>query len=92
LKVCHDVLGDKAIGVSIRTELQPTREYEGSDDFIAREGIPHLVDNFNDFSLPCFRENPPDRCYHCKYVSLDLDGYKVGNMNSGFDKTVTVYS
>ncbi len=66
LKVCHDVLGDNAIAISIRTDLQPVREYEGSDDFVKKEGIQHYIINFNDYNLTCFKENPPDRCYYCK--------------------------
>ena len=37
LKVCHDVLGDNVIAVSIRTDLQPVREYLGSEEFVGRE-------------------------------------------------------
>lgn len=66
LKVCHDVLGDNVIAVSIRTDLQPRREYVGSDDFIKKEGIKHHIINFNNYDLLCFKKNPPDRCYHCK--------------------------
>ena len=66
LKVCHDVLGDNVIAVSIRTDLQPVREYLGSEEFVKKEGIKHFILKFNDYTLPCFKNNPPDRCYYCK--------------------------
>lgn len=66
LKVCHDVLGDNVIAVSIRTDLQPVREYLGSEEFVKKEGIKHFILEFNDYTLPCFKNNPPDRCYYCK--------------------------
>ena len=70
LKVCHDVLGDNVIAVSIRTDLQPVREYLGSEEFVKKEGIKHFILEFNDYTLPCFKNNPPDRCYYCKKGSL----------------------
>ena len=81
LKVCHDVLGDKTIAVSIRTDLQPAREYVGSDEFVKEEGIQHYIINFDGYEkLECFIKNPPDRCYFCKkeifLKIIDLAGNK----------------
>ncbi|MDR1328698.1 MAG: ATP-dependent sacrificial sulfur transferase LarE [Oscillospiraceae bacterium] len=66
IKVCRDVLGDRAIAVTIRSDLQPAREYAGSDEFVEREGIRHYIIDFNGYELECFKKNPPDRCYFCK--------------------------
>ena len=45
LKVCHDVLGDNVIAVSIRTDLQPVREYLGSEEFVKKKGLSILFSN-----------------------------------------------
>ena len=66
LKACYDALGDKAIAVTIRSDLQPVREYAGSDEFIRDENIQHCIIDFDEYELDCFKQNPPDRCYFCK--------------------------
>ena len=34
------------------------------EEFVKKEGIKHFILKFNDYTLPCFKNNPPDRCYY----------------------------
>ncbi|MCL2096802.1 MAG: ATP-dependent sacrificial sulfur transferase LarE [Oscillospiraceae bacterium] len=95
LKIAHEVLGENAAAVTVRSDLQPEREYAGSEDFIRREKIRHYIIEFNDYDLSCFKENPPDRCYFCKKeifskifdlaeskgVAYIADGSNLGDLN-----------
>ena len=66
LKVAHDVLGENAVAVTIKSRVVPGREIQEALDFCKAEGILHLVLDFNEMDVDGFRENPPDRCYVCK--------------------------
>ena len=66
LKVAHDVLGDKALAVTVRACVVPAREFAEAVEFCHREGIAQMVVDFDEMSVPGFAENPPNRCYLCK--------------------------
>lgn len=66
LKVAHDVLGDNAIAITADSAAVPRRELEQAADFCRREGIRQLIYHADLLDTPAFRDNPPDRCYHCK--------------------------
>ena len=72
LKVAHDVLGDKAIAVTAAARPFPGRELAEAEDFCKAEGIEQLVVDFDALSVEGFRQNPKDRCYHCKKAVLTL--------------------
>ncbi len=67
LKVAHDVLGDKAVAVTVRSHLFPAREKTEAADFCKREGIEHIFIDSDEMKIPGFKENPKDRCYICKH-------------------------
>ena len=66
LKAAHDVLGDKAIAVTLTSSLFPHRELEESRAFCAANNITHIVCEVDELSIDGFSNNPPNRCYLCK--------------------------
>ena len=70
LKTAHDVLGDKAVAVTVRSCLIQARELDEAAAFCEREGIAQVVCDFEPFSVEGFAQNPPNRCYICKTALL----------------------
>lgn len=66
LKVAHDVLGDKAIAVTIKANSFTEDEFEEAKEFCQKEGIKHYIYEVNELSIPGFANNPKNRCYICK--------------------------
>ena len=66
LKVAHDVLGDRAIAITLVGDAMQKREMDEAKAFCAQEHIIHRVAYVNQLAIPAFRENAKDRCYHCK--------------------------
>ena len=65
-KVAHDALGDRMAAVTILSRFVPQRETSQAAAWCASEGIRHETIAVDELTIPNFRENPPDRCYHCK--------------------------
>lgn len=66
LKVSHDILGDKAVAITIDSGLLPRQELEEANKFCKEEGIRHIVLMLDAVSIPGIVQNPVDRCYFCK--------------------------
>lgn len=66
VKVAHDVLGDNMIAVTASSSMFPGRERKEAEAFCAKEGIRHVVCDFQELKIKGFAENPPNRCYLCK--------------------------
>jgi uncharacterized protein len=66
LKVAHDLLGDRAIGVTARSCSFPERELGEARDFCQREGITHVICDSEELEIEGFSQNPTNRCYLCK--------------------------
>lgn len=71
LKVAHDVLGDKAVAVTVRSNLFPARENSEASDFCKSQGIEHIFIDSDELEIPGFKENPKDRCYICKHAIFE---------------------
>lgn len=65
-KVCYDVLGNKALAVTARSETYPAFEYEEALKIAKEIGIPHMTIDTSELNIAGFSENPPNRCYFCK--------------------------
>ncbi len=81
LRVAHQVLGERALGVIGRSDSYATRELElalaQAHGFGARVEIVAT----GELSDPRFRSNPANRCYHCKselYRKLEAVAQRVG--------------
>ncbi len=66
LYVAHEVLGDKAMGITVRASMHSSREMVEAEEFITNIGVKHLFIKANEYSIPEFVANEKDRCYHCK--------------------------
>lgn len=66
LKAAHDTLGDRVLAVTTTAPYFPGRESEETMSFCRELGIRHIVAPFDGLSIRQIRDNPPDRCYHCK--------------------------
>jgi uncharacterized protein len=67
LKVAHDVLQDRAIAVTARSSTYPEREFKEAAEFTRRTGIKHIIIQSEELEIEGFTNNPPNRCYLCKY-------------------------
>ena len=81
LKVAHDVLGDRAVAVTVRQRSFPERELRESEDFCTRENIVHVVREHDELSIEGFAQNPKDRCYLCKKSVFGLIGKVAGELS-----------
>lgn len=66
LKTAHDVLGEKAIAVTVRSCLVPEREFAEAENFCKSLGVKHIIFDIDPLKIKGFSENPSDRCYICK--------------------------
>jgi len=66
LKVCADVLGEKCIAVTARSETYPREELRIARRTANALGVKHEIIETSELGNPSFADNPPDRCYHCK--------------------------
>ena len=66
LKTAHDILGERAIAVTISSCLFPKRELEEAREFCRAEGIEQIIVEADQLAIEGFRQNPPNRCYLCK--------------------------
>jgi len=67
LKVAHDVLSDRAIAVTAQSPTYPEREFKEAAEFARSAGIQHMVIQSEELEIEGFTDNPPNRCYLCKY-------------------------
>lgn len=66
LKVAHDVLADKCIAITVCSLAFPERENAEAKAFCEQEGINQVFFDNNEFEIPEYVNNSPDRCYYCK--------------------------
>ncbi len=68
LKVCADLLGEKNIAITVKSELIPANEVDAAHDMAEKIGARHIVLEENILALPEFVQNYPNRCYICKKI------------------------
>ncbi|MFI5372148.1 MAG: ATP-dependent sacrificial sulfur transferase LarE [Candidatus Eisenbacteria bacterium] len=66
LRVAHEVLGARAVGVIGRSDSYAAHELALALEQAARFGARVEVVTTGELADPNFRANPTDRCYHCK--------------------------
>ncbi len=66
LKTAHDVLGGGVLAVTAASPIHPAEELRPARAFAADIGVPHVVIETDELEDDAFRNNRPDRCYHCK--------------------------
>lgn len=66
LRVAHDELGERALGVIGRSDSYSARELELALEQAGAFGARVEQVTTGELADPAFRSNPTDRCYHCK--------------------------
>lgn len=65
-KVAYEVLGDKAIAITINGNMHANYEIEEARELADAIGIKHIVKDVDAFKIEHFVENGAKRCYYCK--------------------------
>lgn len=66
LKTAHEVLGGRVLAVTADSVFIPRAEIQEAQEFCRRYGIRQKLVAIDVLGLECVKNNPPDRCYHCK--------------------------
>jgi uncharacterized protein len=66
LKVASDVLGNRVVAVTARSETYPIRELEEAKRIAGKLRVKHVIIKTQELHNGKFTSNPPDRCYYCK--------------------------
>jgi pyridinium-3,5-biscarboxylic acid mononucleotide sulfurtransferase len=66
LHVASRVLGPRAMAVTFVSPLMPQEERLRAAGFCRGAGVRQIVLDVDSLAIPEIRNNPPDRCYHCK--------------------------
>lgn len=70
-KAAQIALGDRAIAATGVSASMAAGELEACRNLADQIGIRHLVLPTGEFENPAYRQNAPDRCYHCKSDLFD---------------------
>lgn len=65
-KVAKDVLEERAIAITMIAPLHSESEMEEANELANQIGIKRIIIRENVLEQDVFKENPSDRCYHCK--------------------------
>ncbi len=71
-KVAFDVLGERALAVTIRSSIVPAFELDEAGQIARSIGIRHRFIDARVLDVEGFAENTPDRCYICKRALLSM--------------------
>ncbi len=66
LYVAHEVLGDRAMGITVRASMYSQREMKEAKVFAEQIGVKHLFVDGDEYNIPEFVANGKERCYYCK--------------------------
>lgn len=66
LKVAHDQLLDRAVGVTAISPTFPAIELETATRVAKEIGVRHELIETDQLKIPAFTENDANRCFHCK--------------------------
>ena len=72
LKVAHDVLGDRALGMTAVSASLPPGEREAAAEVARAVGAAHVFVETREIEKPGYQANGPDRCFHCKTELYDV--------------------
>src|SRR4051812_46278074 len=66
LAVAHEVLGERALGLTAVSPSLPRREREDALRIARAIGARHELIESHEIHNPSYASNPADRCFHCK--------------------------
>jgi len=71
-KISYDELRNRAVAVTINSEIFPKRDLEISKKIAEEIGVEHIIVEHSDLNDEKFVENPVDRCYFCKSKEIKM--------------------
>jgi pyridinium-3,5-biscarboxylic acid mononucleotide sulfurtransferase len=74
LRVAHDVLGDRCVGLTTVSVTMAASERRAAVELAAAVGASLEIVESNELERPGFAQNPTNRCYHCKAELLEIAG------------------
>ncbi len=66
LKIASEVLGERAVALTVALSVSPEGEHAATQIFCRNEGIAQIIIENDILTLEGFADNPPNRCYLCK--------------------------
>lgn len=72
LKVAHEVLGERAVAITVQSHTFPEREKLDAMKFCREHGIEQIIVEVNELEKKEFCQNPQNRCYICKYGTFSM--------------------
>ena len=72
LRVAHDVLGDRCVGLTAVSITMAASERAAAGELAADIGVRLEVVESHELERPGFAQNPTNRCYHCKAELLEI--------------------
>lgn len=66
VKVAHDILGNRAVAITVCSATYPERELQAAVHFLEANGIENRLVVVDEMDIAGFMDNPPNRCYLCK--------------------------
>lgn len=66
LAIAAEALTRRVLAVTARSSVHPATDMKSAPAFTAEHQIRHIIFESDEKSIPGFRANMPDRCYHCK--------------------------
>lgn len=83
LRVAHDVLGDRCLGLTTISVTMAVSERRAAVELAALIGVSLEVVESKELERPGFAENPTNRCYHCKAELLEIAGPRAAELGLG---------
>jgi uncharacterized protein len=71
LRLAHEQLGDKVVAATAVSPSLPWEEREQATAMAEKMGVELIIVETDELDDPNYVANPPDRCYHCKFVLFD---------------------
>jgi len=68
LNTAHELLGEKAIAITVKSEVHPLRNFKDACEFTKSKNIRHLSMRTTVLSNEQFLANTPEKCYFCKKI------------------------
>ncbi len=72
LMVAHQVLGDRALGMTAVSPSLPPGEREAAAEVARAAGAAHVFVDTHEIDVAGYQANGPDRCFHCKTELYDV--------------------
>jgi uncharacterized protein len=80
LKVAHDTIGTRALGLTTTSPTMPPEDLESARSIAALIGARHLVIESNELEIPGYAANPLNRCYLCKHNLFTVSEVKASEL------------